>query len=113
MKKLIIAGTFAATLLMTFAFTAHKNTGVVILVSIEVKNFQEWKKAFDSGAAIREKNGIKVLTVCKATDNENKVTVIEEAGNLKIATDFLELLKTKQKSGDISKMEVTILDKVE
>lgn len=113
MKNLFIAAGLVVISFASLAFTTFKNGKVIIVVSIEVKNFIEWKKDFDAGAPFREKAGIKVITVCNAIDSENHITVIEEAQNAQSANDFINLLKEKQKSGDLSKMEVKIFDKVE
>jgi hypothetical protein len=97
----------------SFAFTPFKNGKVIMIISIEVQNFSEWKKTFDAGAAIREKVGIKVVSICSAFENENKITIIEEAENAQSADNFLTLLKSKQKAGDLTKLEIKVLDKVE
>lgn len=112
-KNLIIAATLFIVGLTTTAFTSSKNGKVIMIVSIEVKNFTEWKKMFDTGAPVREKAGIKVLSICSLVDNENQVIVIEEAESAKAANDFLALLKSKQKDGDMSKLDVKIYDKAE
>ena len=72
-----------------------------MVFTLETKNFTEWKKAFDVGASVREKAAIKVLSVCRSVENENQVIVIEEAENAQSAYDFLQLLKSKQKAGDM------------
>jgi ABC-type molybdate transport system substrate-binding protein len=113
MKKIFIAYTLATISFTAMAFTTFKNGKVIMLVTVEVKNFTEWKKGFDAGAPIREKAGIKVITVGSAVDNENYITVIEEAENAQVANDFLNMLKEKQKSGELLKMAVKIYDKVE
>ncbi len=113
MKNLIIAGTLIIVALTTMAFTTLKEGKIIMIVSIEVKNFTEWKKMFDAGAPVREKAGIKVLSVCRLVDNENQVVVIEEAESAKAANDFLSVLKSKQKDGDMSKLDVKIYDKAE
>ncbi|NBV14673.1 MAG: hypothetical protein EBS07_11490 [Sphingobacteriia bacterium] len=84
-----------------------------MMVSIEVKNYADWKKMFDAGAPIREKAGIKVLSICSLVENENQVIVIEEAENAQAAHDFLSLLKSRQKEGDMTKLEVKIYNKIE
>ncbi len=94
----------------TFAAPLNKDGKVILVVTIQVTDFQAWKKAFDAGDPVRKKSGIQVLTVC-SSDNETKVVVIEEAENRKSAEDFLELLKAKQKSGDMSALDVKIYDK--
>lgn len=84
-----------------------------MIVSIEVKSFTEWKKMFDAGAPVREKAGIKVLSVCSLVGNENQIVVIEEAENAKAAQDFLSLLKSKQKNGDMTKLNVKMYNQAE
>ena len=111
-KTTIAALTLMVIMALSSAFTSFKNGKVIMIVSIEVKNFAEWKKMFDAGAPIREKAGIKVVSICTSPEN-GKVVVIEEAESLKAAEDFLSVLKSKQKDGDIAKLEVKIFDKVE
>jgi hypothetical protein len=113
MKNLIIAGTLFVVALTTMAFTTLKDGKVIMMVSIEVKNAVEWKKSFDAGAPIREKAGIKVISICSALDNENHITIIEEAANEKTANDFLAVLKAKQQTGDMAKMDVKLFAKIE
>ena len=113
MKKIFAVAVLFVTISIASAFTSSKNGKVIMIVSIEVKNFTEWKKMFDAGAPAREKAGIKVLSVCSLVNNENQVIVIEEAESAKAANDFLALLKSKQKDGDMSKLDVKIYDKAE
>jgi len=112
-KKIFTVAILFTVMTMTLAFTSSKNGKVIMIVSIEVKNFTEWKKMFDAGAPVREKAGIKVLSVCSLVENENQVVVIEEAESAKAANDFLSILKSKQKDGDMSKLDVKIYDKAE
>jgi hypothetical protein len=113
MKNLFIASALLIVCLTTFAFTPAKNGKVIMIVTLEVKSFTEWKKGFDAGAPIREKAGIKVLSVCSARENENQIVVIEEAESAQAAQDFLTVLKSKQKEGDISKLDIKLYDKAE
>jgi hypothetical protein len=116
MKKVKLISTVIALLLMmisTLSFTKENEGGVIMIISLEVKSFDDWKKGFDAGASIREKAGIKVISVCRSVDNPNKVVVIEEVETIEIANGFIELLKSKQKAGEISTLEYQILDKVE
>jgi hypothetical protein len=112
-KKIFTTVILSAILATTFAFAPFKNGKVIMIVSLEVKNFTEWKKSFDAGAPVREKAGIKVVSVCSSIENENQVVVIEEAENAQIAHDFLTIIKSKQKDGDLSKLNVKIYDKAE
>lgn len=111
--KLFAVAIVSVIMATTLAFKPFKNGKVIMIVTIEVKNFTEWKKGFDAGAAIREKAGIKVLSVCSSIENENQIVVIEEAENAQSAHDFLTLLKSKQKEGSLSKLDVTLYDKAE
>lgn len=112
MKKFIQAKLFILASLLFFSFTPPKNGKVVLVISFEVKNFTEWKKGFDAGAPLREKAGIKVMSVCSTLENENQVTVIEEAENLQTANNFLAILKDKLKD-DYNKYKISIYDKVD
>jgi hypothetical protein len=112
-EKIFTIAILLMTLTIASAFTLFKDGKVIMIVSIEVKNFAEWKKMFDSGASIREKAGIKVLSAGSLIGNENQVVVIEEAESAKAANDFLSVLKSKQKDGDMSKLDVKIYDKAE
>lgn len=112
-KKIFTVAILFAVMTTTLAFTPFKNGKVIMIVTLEVKNFTEWEKMFDAGALVREKAGIKVLSVCSLVNNENHIVVIEEAENAKAAQDFLSILKSKQKNGDMSKLDVKIYDKAE
>lgn len=112
-KNLIIAATLFIVGLTTMAFTTFKDGKVIMMVTIEVKNAAEWKKSFDAGAPIREKAGIKVISIYSAMNNENNITIIEEAVSEKAANDFLAVLKAKQQSGDMAKMDVKLFSKIE
>lgn len=79
-----------------------------MVVAIEVKDYTEWKKLFDAGAPAREKADIKVLSVCSAAENKNQVLVIEEAESMDSAKSFLEVLKSKQKAGDMTKLDAKL-----
>lgn len=113
MKNLIIGGVLMIVAFTTMAFTTLKEGKVIMIITLEVKSFTEWKKGFDAGAPVREKAGIKVLSVCSSIENENQIIVIEEAANAQAAHDFLLLLKSKQKEGDVSKLDVKLYDKAD
>lgn len=57
---------------------------------------------------MREKAGIKVLNVCSLAADPKQAMVIEESESMQKITDFLEVVKSKQNAGDISKMEVKL-----
>ncbi|MES2138515.1 MAG: hypothetical protein V4511_02325 [Bacteroidota bacterium] len=112
-KKIVLAATLSLVIAATSAFTPFKNGKVIMIVTLEVKSYTDWKKGFDAGAPVREKAGIKVLSVCSSVENENQVVVIEEAESAQAAHDFLALLKSKQKELDLSKLDVKLYDKSE
>lgn len=113
MKKLIQTSAFILASLIFCSFTPPKNGKVILMISLEAKNFSEWKSGFDAGTALREKAGIKVISICSALDNENQITVIEEAASLQVANDFITMLKSKIKEGDLKNFKITIYDKAD
>ena len=94
------------------AFTSNKQGKIIMTVSVEVKDYAVWKQGFEAGEAVREKAGIKVISISTAVGNENQVLVIEEAENIAVANDFLNLLKSRQAAGDMAKLEVKLFDKI-
>ncbi|MES2560040.1 MAG: hypothetical protein V4590_09890 [Bacteroidota bacterium] len=113
MKNLFLLFAFATSFAVALAGTPFNNGKVVLLVTIEVKDFDTWKKNFDSGAAIREKAGIKVISICASPENPNMLTIIEEAENAQAAHDFILKLKAvRQKQGDNGTLNVQMLDKL-
>lgn len=112
-KRILTAAILLIVMTGLFAFTPFKNGKVIMILTLEVKSFPEWKKGFDAGAPFREKAGIKVLSVCTSINNPNSIVVIEEAENAQSADDFLNLLKSKQKVGEISNLAVKLYDKAE
>lgn len=112
-KKILLLTLISPIMAITLAFSPFKNGKVIMIVTLEVKNFTEWKKGFDAGYPVREKAGIKVLSVCSSTEIENQIVVIEEAESAQAAHNFLTLLKSKQKEGDMTKMNVKLYDKAE
>jgi hypothetical protein len=112
-KKIAFTVLSIIVMAILFAFTPFKNGKVIMIISLETKNYSEWKKAFDAGVQIREKAGIKVISICCAFENENKVTVIEEAETAQSADNFLSVLKSRQKDLGLSNLEIKVMDKME
>jgi hypothetical protein len=112
-KKILTMTVVCAMIAITTAFAAFKNGKVVLMVEVEVPNFTEWKTKFDAGASVREKAGIKVISICTSVENPNHVLVVEEAENAQAAHDFVTVLKSRQKAGDVSKMNIKMYDKAE
>ena len=87
---------------------------VTLIVTHEVKNFADWKKAFESDSSNRDKAGMQLVGLYTALDNGNMVTIIFTAPSPEVVNammgnkDFQEVL---QKAGVISKPEVKLLNK--
>ncbi|MES2477990.1 MAG: hypothetical protein V4561_02820 [Bacteroidota bacterium] len=109
-KKLLILTALSSITMTNTAFTSLKNGKVLMIVTLEVKNFTVWKKMFDSGASVRENAGVKVISISTSLENENQIVVIEEAKSAQAAHDFLRVLQSKQKDGDMSGLDVKLYD---
>ncbi len=112
-KKIITMTIVCAALAITTAFAAFKNGKVVLMIEVDVPNFTEWKTKFDAGAQVREKAGIKVISICTSVEKPNHILVVEEAENAQVAHDFVTVLKSRQKAGDMLKMSIKMYDKAE
>lgn len=112
-KKIITMTVVCATIAVTTAFAAFKNGKVVLMIEVDVPNYTEWKTKFDAGAPVREKAGVKVLSICTSVENPNHILVVEEAESAQVAHDFVTVLKSRQKAGDMSKMNIRMYDKAE
>jgi quinol monooxygenase YgiN len=89
---------------------------VTIITSMEVKNFTEFRKAFDTHEQKRKQAGIKVVGLHRSVDSENHVTVITEAADAKVAKEFMtnpEMKTTFENAGVISQPDIKILNKVQ
>lgn len=113
MKKLTLFILSAAIFATTLAGSYFHNGKVLLLVTIEIRDYETWKKNFDAGAPAREKAGIKVISICASPENPKIITVIEEAENAQAAHDFILKLKAiRQQHGDTSALTVKMLDKL-
>lgn len=112
-KKVFIIVILLGAMATAQAFSSFNNSKVVMMVTVEVSNYTEWKKAFDAGAPVREKAGINILCICRSVTDQNQVMVIEEAANAEAAHNFLKVLQSRQKTGDLSKLDVKLFDKAE
>lgn len=90
------------------------STKVLLQVTHEVKNYDQWKEAFDSQKDIREKAGIKVKNIYVSADNANLVTVITKAPSVEVAKSFTanpNLKAVMESAGVISAPDLKILIK--
>lgn len=88
---------------------------VTVMLSHEVKNFDDWKVLFDSDEANRASAGLNMHGVFQAHDNPNKVTIIGEAPSAEAVFAFVSnpaLKEAMEKGGVISAPEMKILSKV-
>ncbi|MFI5148760.1 MAG: hypothetical protein ACHQRM_03440 [Bacteroidia bacterium] len=117
MKKGIVAVVSLAVILTAAAFkNAGPAKGVTIINTVDVNDFATFKQAFDAGAPIREKAGIKVTALFQAVDNANRITVMEEAASAESAKAFFADPKAKEameKAGVNSKPDLKILNKIQ
>lgn len=107
-QQLFVVITLAMISFSASAFTPPQDGKVILIVTLEVKNYTEWKKGFDAGTKVREEAGIKVLSICQSLENENQIIVIEEAESAQKANEFMSLIKAKQASGDMSKVNFVL-----
>ena len=85
---------------------------VTLLLTHEVKNFQEWKEVFDTGEPLRLQAGVKVSGVYTSTDNPNYVTIIAELQSVEAVHGFMthpDLKASMENAGVIGAPEVKIL----
>ncbi|MES2761798.1 MAG: hypothetical protein V4677_06310 [Bacteroidota bacterium] len=116
MKKVFLA-TLALIAIISFAFTSKsEDKKVTILISHEVKDFDAWKKGFDSDEVNRKNAGMKVIALYRSTDKPNVITGLIEAPNAEVANKFLsnpDLKANMEKAGVISAPDIRMLNKVQ
>ena len=93
------------------AYTSSKQGKIILTVSVVVNDFETWKKAFNAGEPVREKAGIKIISIATAIENPNLVLVVEEADSFEIANNFINLLNQRHKEGDFEKLDIKLFDK--
>jgi hypothetical protein len=83
-----------------------------LLVHHRVKNFQEWKIAYDEHLPKRQQAGVKEKNLWHADADPNDVTLLFETNDLSKARAFAEsddLRQIMAKAGVIGKPEVAYL----
>jgi hypothetical protein len=86
---------------------------VKVILSHDVANFQNWKKGFDAGEALRQQSGMKTIGVFNDIENPNHVTIIADFPNKEAVTGFINNpnLKNEMKNaGVVGAPEVHILN---
>ena len=61
----------------------------ILHIEHPIRDYDTWKKAFDSDPAGRERSGVRSYQVLRPIDDPNYVMVDLELDNLKAAEDFL------------------------
>lgn len=83
-----------------------------VLVHHKVRDFEQWKPAYESHARMREQAGLKEVRVLHAADDANDVTLLFEVKDLAKAQQFADssdLKEAMQKAGVVGKPEITYL----
>ena len=87
----------------------------LLIISHEVKNFDTWKTAFESGETMRADAGITTKGIYLSPEKTNWVTVITQTNNPETAKAFLsnpELQAAMKEAGVISAPEIKFLASV-
>lgn len=80
-------------------------------ITHKIENYGKWKPVFDSDEARRQTLGIKTIAVMKGLEDENEITLVMSAPDIKTIEDRShdDVLKQKmQEAGVISKPEFKI-----
>jgi hypothetical protein len=86
-----------------------------IFVKHNVKDFDQWQKAYDSDLKARESWGFKELGLWHTHDNKNEVEVLFEVPNVEKAREFFnnDELKAKMEAAGVTETpKVWELDKI-
>jgi hypothetical protein len=84
----------------------------ILILSHDVKDFEEWKPYYDADSARRENAGFKELAVGTASDNPNKVYIIWEGdpGPLDQMLHDPKLAELMKTAGVVSVPEVIVVN---
>jgi quinol monooxygenase YgiN len=94
------------------------NTMPYVLCILEVKDFADWKSAYDieEGAAIRKTANMKSYQIFQCEDDPNKIVHLSQWDNMDDAHKFLqseELKKANQQSGVTGMSDIYYIEEVE
>ena len=84
---------------------------ITVLISVKIKDFENYKTAFDSNASAREEVGISGRAYRNA-DDPNHAIVIATAPSKEVFVGFFanpDLKQIQQKAGVLSPPEITFL----
>jgi len=85
----------------------------VVMVHVQVKDFDAWKAVFDSTAGLRSANGFTSTRVLRSADDANDVIIESETHDLAKAKQFLtspEMRETMVKAGVLGPPTMHFLD---
>jgi hypothetical protein len=85
-----------------------------VILSHVVRDYAEWRKAYDSDEKNRAASGMVITGVYRASENPNHITVIGEIASAEAIKAFMsnpDLKAAMERGGVISVPEVKILDK--
>ncbi|MDZ4758431.1 MAG: DUF3764 family protein [Bacteroidota bacterium] len=88
---------------------------VTVILTHEVKNFSEWKRAFDADDSNRQQAGVKINGVYNSIDNPNVVTIISEFPSAEALSGMMsnpDMKATMEAAGVIGVPEAKILNKL-
>jgi quinol monooxygenase YgiN len=81
----------------------------VVSIVHTVKDFDEWRKAFDAHISTREASGLTLRALARGTEDPNKVFIVLNVSNMKKANAFInsiDLKKVMQKANVTSKPDI-------
>lgn len=84
---------------------------VVMQITHEVKNFNDWKQGFEADNANRVAMGVQIISLYTSVDNANLVTVTASVPSLEVAQGFMsnpDLKASMEKAGVISAPEIKL-----
>lgn len=84
----------------------------VVILNHEVKDYSNWRKAFDGDEAPRSQNGIRTIDVLVDAEKENNVTVFFEVSDMAVFNAFVSspaLKEGMEKAGVISAPIIKVL----
>ena len=88
---------------------------ITVIMQHEVKDFENWKKVFDSDEPNRAKAGVKLLGLYTSVKNPNDVTMIFEAPGVEVLEAYTSnpnVQEDMKKAGVISVPVASVLNKV-
>lgn len=115
LKQLFIALVAVTVLAGTVPAKDKKDQQVMVIVKHEVKDYADWKKAYDADAGNRKAGGFKVHGVFADVKDPNMVYVVGMFPSVEAANAFINSPKLKDAmdhAGVVGKPDVMIVRQV-